>query len=287
MTIAEGFPGQRLHVLPRPRVVQALREPGTSHLVVTDCGYFPDARAHGMTRPVGVDQAIVIVCTRGRGWCRIDGVEHPVAPGQVLIVPPGVAHAYGADLADPWTLWWLHVMGPDLPEFLSAIGMTAAAPVRDVGDVYRVVALVEEVVQWMAGTATRPHLIAAAGAAWHLMAVLAADRPTGARGSVVDRAREYLQGHLDDRVSVADLAAMASLSPSHFAAVFKQQAGIPVLQFQTQLRMTRARELLDTTERPVAAIAAEVGYDDPFYFSRQFRRVHGVTPRGYRAQHKG
>jgi len=288
MVIAEGFPGQRLLVLPRPMVRSALQRAGTSHLVVTDCGYFPEARAHGMTRESGINQAIVITCTKGRGWCVIDGVEHTVLPGQVLIIHPGLPHSYGADPDDPWTLWWLHVAGRDLAEFLHAVGMTPSTPVRTVSDIYRVVGLVEEVVHWMGEDSTWENLVAASGAAWHLMALLSADRqPSGSRSTSVDLAREYLRNHLAERVAVSDLAAMASVSTSHFAALFRDQVGMPVLQYQTQLRMARARELLDTTAWDVTRVAEEVGYIDPFYFSRLFKKIHGVPPRGYRAQDKG
>ncbi|PKQ18696.1 MAG: AraC family transcriptional regulator [Actinobacteria bacterium HGW-Actinobacteria-8] len=286
--MAEGFPGQKLYVLPRPRVAEALRQPGTSHLVVTDCGFFPEARAHGMTRSTGISQAILIACTRGRGWCHIEGQTYRVRAGQVLFVPPDTPHSYGADQDDPWTLWWLHVAGRDLGEFLRGAGMTSATPVRDVTDFYRIVGLIEEVVRSMEADAVRSNLIAASGAAWHLMAILSADKAgAGTRDSVIERARDYLRDHISERVQVADLAALAAMSPSHFAALFRQQTGIPVLRYQTQVRMSRARALLDTTDRSVASIAAEVGYADPFYFSRQFRRVHGVAPLRYRAQHKG
>lgn len=288
MTIAEGFPGQRLLVVPRPTIRAALARPGTSHLVVTDCGFFPEARSHGITRTVGIDQAIVIACTKGRGWAVIDGVEHSVHPGQVLVVPPGQPHSYGADLDDPWTAWWLHIAGRDLHELLSTVGMTAAQPVRTASDFYRVVGLVEEVVQRVGADATWDNLVAASGAAWHLLAVLSADRQvSGTRGSAVDSAREYLRTHLAERVSISDLAQMASVSPSHFAALFRDQVGVPVLQYQTQLRMARARELLDTTTLDIAAIALDTGYPDAYYFSRLFRKVHGVPPRQYRAQVKG
>ncbi|WP_367379412.1 helix-turn-helix domain-containing protein [Subtercola boreus] len=80
---------------------------------------------------------------------------------------------------------------------------------------------------------------------------------------------------------------MAGLSPTHFSWLFKQQTGSPVLHYQTQLRMARARELLDTTDDQVSTVAALVGYDDAFYFSRQFRKIHGTTPLRYRALHKG
>jgi AraC family transcriptional regulator of arabinose operon len=75
----------------------------------------------------------------------------------------------------------------------------------------------------------------------------------------IDRAADYLRTHIDDHVSVAELAAMSRLSGSHFAALLKSRIGYPALQYQTQLRMARARELLDTTDQPIAAVAAATG----------------------------
>ncbi|MNW68056.1 Arabinose operon regulatory protein [compost metagenome] len=51
--------------------------------------------------------------------------------------------------------------------------------------------------------------------------------------------------------------------------------------------MARARHLLDTTAAPVKAVADEIGYDDPYYFSRLFRRIHDVSPSEYRRRVKG
>jgi AraC-like DNA-binding protein len=288
VTIADGFPGQKLIVLPRPHVSAALGRPGTSHLVVTDCGYFPEARAHGRSRTTGIDQAIVAICIRGRGWCQIGGERHDVGPGQVFVVPPGFAHRYEADLDDPWTLWWVHIAGPDLLELLRTSGLTSSSPVREVSDVYRLVALVEEIVRVLERDATEPSMLAASGAAWHLLSLLlATSRPPGDMESPLDRAREYIQEHVAADLSVSRLAEIANLSASHFAALFRQRFGIPVLRYQTQLRMSRARELLDTTGRTIGTIAQDVGYPDAAYFSRQFTAVHGLSPRGYRAQQKG
>lgn len=288
MTIEDGFPGQRLLVMPRQAVRTALTQPGTSHLVVTDAGYFPEARAHGMARPAGVPQSVVLVCVRGGGWCEVGGVRHVVSAGQVVVVPPETAHEYGSDDAAPWTLWWLHLDGRDLAEFLRVAGLTASAPVRQLTDVYRVVALIEEVVQAMERDQTFASVLAASGAAWHLMALLCSERRVGSpRESAVEQAQDYLRKHVTDRVSVEELAALARLSPSHFAARFKAETGSTPLRYQTQLRMSRARELLDTTDLPVGLVAERVGYVDPFYFSRQFKAVHGSTPVGYRAQRKG
>ena len=159
---------------------------------------------------------------------------------------------------------------------------------RTLNDVYRAVALIEEIVQQMERGLSQTSLFAAAGAAWHFLAVLAAALgPAQRQRSVVERAKSYLHAHLADGATVSELAAMARLSASHFAALFRTQVGVPVLQYQTQLRMARARELLDTSNLPVAQIAEAVGYPDAFYFSRQFRSVHGTTALHYRAQRKG
>lgn len=286
--VSDGFPGQVLISLPRPTVDAALHRPGTSHVVVTDCGYFPEARAHGMSRPAPIDQAIVAICTSGRGWCALGGKRHRVTAGQVFVVPPGFAHSYGADAERPWTLWWMHVAGRDVLELLRSGGVTSAAPVRDVADPYRMVALIEEIIRTIAVDPGASNLLAASGAAWHLLAVLlASSRPAGSRQSPVELARDYIRSNVAEQLTVAALARMANLSASHFAAEFRRRFGVSPLRYQTDLRMARAREMLDTTERTVAEIALLVGYPDRAYFSRQFSAVHGVSPRSFRARLKG
>jgi len=80
---------------------------------------------------------------------------------------------------------------------------------------------------------------------------------------------------------------MAGLSESHFAALFRRATGYGALEYQIRLRMGLARVLLDTTARTISSIAHQVGYSDPLYFSRQFRRIHGMSPSQYRSQDKG
>ena len=264
--VPDGFPGQRMLVVPRPRLREHWAQPGRVGFAVTDCGYFPDAHSHGRSRTRPIAQAVVIACVSGRGWCETEAGRVEVGPGHVIVLEPDRPHAYGADDADPWTVWWVHVAGPGLGDFLRDAGLSNEQPVRTVSDLYPVVTL-----------------IAASGAATHLMSILATDRgvPQGT-DELVERAAGYLREHLSEPLTVGDLAAMSRLSTSHFAAVFRRRLGSSVRQYQTTVRMARARELLDTTAIPIATVAASVGYPDAFYFSRQFKRIHGVTPRQYR-----
>jgi AraC-like DNA-binding protein len=109
------------------------------------------------------------------------------------------------------------------------------------------------------------------------------DRPQHApERSRVEQTVRYMAGHLTERLSVSQLAALVHVSPSHYFAIFKRQTGYAPLDFFIHLRMFRGCLLLDRTPLTVKEIAAELGYEDAFYFSRLFKLVSEVSPRDYR-----
>ena len=283
----EGFVGQRLRVVPRSIIAAALEEPVTSQLLVTDCGYFPNASAHRRVRPNGAGQTVVIVCSQGSGWVDVGGLRHRVGPRQALIVPRRAPHAYGADPDDPWTIWWLHMTGAQAADLVAATRATLQRPVIPVTALARCTALIEEVIEHLEQDETLARLRAASGAAWHLLTTLADFRPGQSADDPIERIRERLAADLGQPLSIAEVAAEASLSPSHLTALFKARTGYAPMQYRTLLRMQRARELLDTSDKPVATIAREVGYDDAAHFSRRFSTLHQVSPRAYRDTGKG
>lgn len=284
MRIEEGFQGQRLVVVPRPAVARALQQPVTRHLVVTDAGYYPRALHHGMQRRKSLDEHIVIVCVTGSGWVRLGPETHRVGPGQALVIPARTTHEYGADEDDPWTIWWVHVGGADVAELIGAVGVTEARPLIDVRAIERAVALLDEIVTSLERAPSPAKLLAASGAAWKLLTQLAVDRRLPRPGDPLQRAMTYLEERSDGTIKVPELAALVGVSPSHLSALFRKATGGGVLAHQTEVRMARARRLLDTTTDTIAEIAERVGYSDSFYFSRQFRRHHGISPSEFRGR---
>jgi AraC-like DNA-binding protein len=285
MLLRDGFPGQRLRVLPAPLVRSALEEPVTRRLLVTDAGYFPHAAAHGRIRTAGAREAIVMVCTGGCGILTLDGVRHRIESGDAAVIPPETPHTYIADEIDPWSIWWLHATGSDVDELVAGIVGSQPEPVLPLRDVYTAVALVEQVVSLLENDETAATLYQAAGAAWNLFGLLCSDRLRG-EPQTSDRihvVQEYLRANLASSVSVSDLARLAGLSTSHFSALFKASTGSGVVEYVKRLRSARARELLLTTTLSIGEIAAQTGYADAFYFSRQFRAVNGTSPTVFRA----
>ncbi|MGQ7312357.1 helix-turn-helix domain-containing protein [Microbacterium arabinogalactanolyticum] len=282
MLIRDGFPGQRLRVLSPPIITAAVDAPITERLLVTDAGFFPHAADHGRVRPKGARETIVIICTAGHGRILLDDIPHRVGPGDAAVIPAGTAHMYLADQDDPWTIWWMHVVGRDVQELLPS----DAAPVTPLHDVYAATALITQVVERLEVDDTVASLYETSGAAWHLLAHLGADRLRGGSGTRprIHAAMAYLRENLATTVGVSELAKMANLSPSHFAALFKTTTGMGVIEYLARLRSAQARELLLTTSMSIQDIAEAVGYADPYYFSRQFRRLNGVSPREFRAR---
>ena len=103
----------------------------------------------------------------------------------------------------------------------------------------------------------------------------------------VERSIAYMADHINQPLQVATLAAMANVSPSHFFALFKKRTGCPPMDYFTRLRMRHAGHLLGSTSASVKEVAAALGYDDPFYFSRVFKSVHQVPPSRYRTVRLG
>lgn len=85
-----------------------------------------------------------------------------------------------------------------------------------------------------------------------------------------------------DDLKVAELANRVHLSANYFGEVFKQTTGLSVQHYINKHRIDRARVLLEESNQGITEIALDVGYDDPNYFSRMFKRMCGMTPRAYR-----
>lgn len=258
----------------------------TSRVLVTDCGYFPSANEHQRSRPHGAAQSIIIICIEGQGWCELDDVRFRVGPGEALVIPQGVPHVYGSESSAPWTVWWLHVTGTDVDHLVRAMG---ERPVLPVPQLAHAVALIGEAISALETDESPASLVTASGAAWHLLALLAASRhrpPTG-RPDPVALAAAILQQDLGQRISVPQLAARVGLSASHLATRFRRELGCGPAEYQARLRMGLARELLDTTTDPISSVARQVGFADPLYFARRFRAAHGMTASQYRTRDTG
>lgn len=90
--------------------------------------------------------------------------------------------------------------------------------------------------------------------------------------------RDYIHAHSDRNVTLAELATVVHLSPYYLTRLWKQTTGQPLHRYILAQRLAEGKRLLQTTDLPVAAIAAQLGFTDHSHFSYQFKREYGIPP---------
>jgi AraC-like DNA-binding protein len=98
----------------------------------------------------------------------------------------------------------------------------------------------------------------------------------------LQRVMEYIEAHLERRLLLTQIAAVAQMSPDHFARQFRQATGLTPHQYVVICRIERAKRLLRDTEWPIIDISRQVGFTDQSYFTAVFRKHVATTPKAYR-----
>ncbi len=105
-------------------------------------------------------------------------------------------------------------------------------------------------------------------------------QPAGKERRYIKLVQDYLKSHYAENVSLAELAAITSLSPFHLIRVFRNQVGVPPHEYQTQIRIIHARRLI-RNGHSISEAALETGFFDQSHLSRNFKRIVGITPGQY------
>lgn len=96
--------------------------------------------------------------------------------------------------------------------------------------------------------------------------------------SIIEMAKDHIKNNFNKDISLDDVSRVVNISPYYFSKIFKEGTGENFIEYLTNIRMDKAKELLSTTEYSMKEICGMVGYSDPNYFSRSFKKNVGVTP---------
>lgn len=225
----------------------------------------------------------VLFCCSGHGFARSEGASASVGPGQLVWIANEAPHAHWPDEADPWTLLWFRLDGPNcvvVRRKVFGAGPTTIDVPRDLpleawfSRLFDVLAsrktetdlalnhLVAEFLYLLAG---RTPMQGAAPLPKPLQAVLAEMRSAPERPWLAE-----------------EITAATRLSAAQTRRLFHRHLGVSPRQWLIRERIARSQKLLLETDATVSEVAELCGFCDVFHFSREFTRRIGVSPRRWR-----
>lgn len=293
MPVSSGWPlqpGATRFFVPHFVVHNLAQHPLSRDLYIHGVGFYPKAAGHRMTRLQHEDN-LLLYCSGGKGLVEIGRHRLPVAKGDLVVLPQGLAHHYEADTADPWSLYWVHFSGGHSQAFLEHFALPPQTVVVPVGQHPKLIADFDALMSVRATGYSMNAFIHASQVLKQCLTYLAIliTRQVRQSGHFVDleAIQSLMEENLHGELDLEALAAKAHLSKFHFSKRYKALTGYSPIQHFIHLKMERACYLLDVSTQSIQAVAAELGYEDAHYFSRLFRKVTGVSPREYRRLERG
>lgn len=282
LRLSEGFKHEQIFVL-SPQTATAFQSlTGKKGMYLTDVGFFPHAQGHYRARPSGIPTAILLYVRKGKGRVQIRNRVHELLENEALVIPPGEPHLYFADQDDPWSLFWVHAGGAALAEFPIDEGKKKLTGERAA---QRMELYFEMIFQTLSDGLTEANFRYLD----RLLQTVFAEvfcRETGGNFSwqnqTVSRIIQYFYRNLSRALTMDDIAAEAGLSSGYISSLFRKYTGSAPLVFFTRLKMEKACYLLRTSGMNVSEVGQALGYSDPYYFSRVFRRTIVQAPGQYR-----
>mgnify|MGYP000023222796 CR=1 FL=1 len=281
-------------VIPHRVISELAKNPLSSGLYPLGMGYYRQATGHRMQRD-SHDDYLLIYCLDGEGEIEAYNQKLIVRPGDILLIPKGVEHAYQARKKRPWTIYWVHFYGHDADAFIDHLlppRKENTQALIHLGIHSRLVSDFEALLEVRESTYNINAYICGANQLRQILSHIALLRPLarrkqGADGLDIERVHSLMQARVHEQLDLDTLAELVNFSKYHFVKKYKELTGTTPINHFIQLKIERACHLLDTTHNNINEIAFAVGYEDAYYFSRIFKKLMGVSPSQYRKMRTG
>ncbi|MBB6713748.1 response regulator transcription factor [Clostridium gasigenes] len=102
----------------------------------------------------------------------------------------------------------------------------------------------------------------------------------------IKAAIEYIHDNLTGNITLEKTASICNLSPCYFSKVFKKEVGVTFVSYVNDIKINKAKEMLENKDIPVLNVALDLGFEDCGYFIRVFKKSQGVTPKKYREAYR-
>lgn len=290
-TLTDGFKGEKAIVTPYSiRSYQSGNEI-TRQLYVTHIGYYPDARFHYRERLHGTPENIFIYCEKGKGWVEYNNEKHLLNENSFFIIPAGKTHSYGADLKNPWSIYWIHFQGDNVQMFSAIMGRSIHLDISDTSRQQDRIQLFNEMYQNLDMGYNPENLEYISFCLMHFLASLKyvsqyREIKKVKESDMIQKCILYMKENLENKISLTDISNAVGYSATHLNVLFTQRTSFSPIEYYNQLKIQRACSYLQFSSLKIKEIAFRLKYYDPFHFSKAFNNEMGITPKEYRKRYQ-
>lgn len=261
-------------------------------LIVSSCGYYRIlTRTEFRTdRPFGRRDYQLLYIAKGKGYFSFDGKLRTLGEGSMILYRPDEPQHYYYHAADRTEVYWVHFTGRDAGSLLKYYALPDTDNVFTAGTSPDLQWLYRQMIQELQLCRQNYEELLAL-ILRHLFIVVNRCLTEGSRDTgmldEIERATHYFNENYRRQINIEEYAAARHMSVCWFIRSFRQTVKQTPMQYILSLRMANAQSLLESTQYNITEVAAAVGYDDPLYFSRLFRRHTGFSPTKYRERANG
>lgn len=242
-------------------------------------------------RPRGRVDWQLIYISAGEGHFILDGREIIISAGNMVLYQPKQEQRYFFLGENSSQYWFVHFTGTQVRNILKHYNIPLDGYVLHTGISYEYEDLFKKM---------RDELVECSPEYEEMLALLfrellitinrrmheGAPRIAGFTQDEVTYAKNYFREHYNEDINIERYAASRNMSTSLFNKCFRSITGVSPMKFVLDVRMRNAQILLETTDGTISEIALLVGYDNPMYFSRVFRKEKGLSPLKYRKAYR-
>lgn len=234
---------------------------------------------------------IVHYVLEGSGTYYVNNETYQLSEGQGFVIFPNKQTTYIADTDHPWHYVWIGFSGKLSETHLANIGITCQHPVYNVGKKHKIVNIVRQMLDINKVNDTSQYLFQSN--LFALMAELHFYAKTNIKkdqrsdvNPLVGRTLNYIESNLDKSFTINELSENLFVNRSYLSRIFKKEMKISLKNYIDNFRVTRAREMLSTSEFELFEIAKQTGFTSYNSFYKTFKNVTKQTPSQYREEQR-
>lgn len=259
----------------------------TGSLYVNCCGCSQTEGLHSFG-PASKAHYLIHYVLSGRGIFRFHDMEYRLEAGYGFLIRPNELAFYQADESDPWSYLWVGFGGSRAGEYLNSIGLSSRHPIFSCSKDQELYSIVRDMMEHntcgVADDLRRNGLLGVFLSVLADSAGVVAGEEGDKGNQYVKKAVSFIQSNYCNPIRVTDVADYVCINRSYLYTLFQNYLGMSPQQFLTTFRITKARELLESTSYPIESIALSCGYNDALVFTKAFRALKGMSPSQYRRQ---